>query len=106
MDDSVKSFWAKEISPGTNMISLVVERYGPFAFGIVLLLIVWQMIAQPQIESARIDFEQQRALVKELGEVATSFKAVSEQQSKTADVLRSTAELLAKTATMVTENKN
>jgi hypothetical protein len=91
-----KHFWEKEVPPGFNFISLVVERYGPFAFGIVMLLIVWVGIAQPQIEALRIDFNKQQILVQELNDVANAFKLVGEQQKRTADVLHATSELLAK----------
>ncbi len=106
------SLLEQEVPSSFNFLSLIVERYGPFAFGVILLLIVWQMVAKPQIESARIDFDQQQKLVSELGEVmgsfkligeqhrqtAEAFKLVGEQQRQTAEILRTTSELLSKTS--------
>lgn len=90
--------WHRKLPQSVNMISLLVERYGPFAFGVILLLAVWETVARPQIESHRVDFAQQQALVTELREVSRTFVVVGEQQKATADVLRTTTELLAKTA--------
>lgn len=97
-EDKETDIWHREIPKSINMISLIVERYGPFAFGVVLLLAVWEMVAKPQIESQRVDFAQQQALVAELNEVTRTFIIVAEQQKTTAEVLKSTTELLAKTA--------
>lgn len=91
-------FWEHDVPPGFNFWSLVIERYGPFAFGVFLLLAVWQVVAKPQIDAARIDFEAQQAVVKEFRESMKSFKIISEQQRQTATVLQHTSELLAKTA--------
>jgi hypothetical protein len=97
-EQSEPDIWHKKLPQSVNMISLLVERYGPFAFGVVLLLAVWEMVARPQIESHKVDFAQQQQLVTELREVSRTFLIVGEQQKATADVLRTTTELLAKTA--------
>jgi hypothetical protein len=91
------------VSFSVNFMGLIVERYGPFAFGVLLLVIVWQTIAQPQIANSKIDFAQQQSLVKELAEVANTFRIVGEQQRQTADVLKATTELLEKTASKLAE---
>lgn len=101
MDDNTRD--EKLMSAG--LLGLIVERYGPFAFGVALLIAVWQTIALPQIAASKIDFEQQAILVKELTEVAATFRATGEQQRQTADILKSTAETLERMAKQMTSVK-
>lgn len=56
------------------------DRYGPYAFGVVSLLIIWFAIVRPVIESNRIDTAQ--------------LKEIANRQAETALLLNKTADRL------------
>ena len=77
-----------ELSSG-GLANLLLERYGPYAFGIVSLLVVWLAIVKPELASRTIDFERQQLLI--------------QQMQQLSDSMRSTAVILDNTATALEE---
>ena len=77
-----------EFSTG-GLANLLLERYGPYAFGIVSLLVVWLAIVKPELASRTIDFERQQLLI--------------QQMQQLSDSMRSTAVILDNTATALEE---
>ena len=63
------------------------KQYGPFAFGIISLLMIWNMVVAPELERKNLDFEQMNHLVSQQREVI-------QQQEKTAVMIRDTALIL------------
>lgn len=54
------------------LIRLLGTVYGPYAFGIISLLIIWYSIVQPTLANNRIDTQSIAAVAKELAKVADS----------------------------------
>ena len=78
----------QKIEFSTNgVINLLLERYGPYAFGIVSLLVVWLAIVKPELASRTIDFERQQLLIEQMQQVSESMRS-------TAVILDSTAKSL------------
>lgn len=65
-------------SPG--LIRELHERYGNTAFGLVSLLVVWLVIARPQLEASR------QAMVN-IGNVASSLERTASSLDRTVDRL-------------------
>lgn len=63
-----------------NPLSEFTKTYGPFAFGIASLLILWFTIMNPELKSNRVDFQQ--------------LNAISKEQARQVDVMHSTATIL------------
>lgn len=72
-------------------IDQFVTTYGPFAFGVITLLIIWMIIIQPELKSNRLDFETHRKLLETQG-------AQNIQQEQTARTIRDTALILERVA--------
>jgi len=63
-----------------RVVNLIADRYGPYAFGIVSLLIIWYAVVRPQLEQAQLDF--------------TRLEAVTEQHRLTVQSMNVTVRLL------------
>jgi hypothetical protein len=70
----------------------LVKVYGPFAFGVASLLIIWLAIIQPELDSKRLDFESHRAVLEKLSEVG-------QQSEINVRALRDTAVILDRVST-------
>lgn len=64
--------------------------YGPYAFGVVSLLMIWYLIVGPELNRNRLDFDR--------------MQAVAEIQSDTAKTLQSSAETLRSSAATIQES--
>lgn len=49
-----------------DVVSSYVTTYGPFAFGIISLLILWFAIMKPQLDKQSLDFEAQRTIMEQM----------------------------------------
>jgi hypothetical protein len=65
------------------------DRFGPVAFGVVLLLAIWHQIVQPELDAARADRR----------EYAAVLVTVSENMRESARLFHAAAELAASTMT-------
>lgn len=72
----------------------MVKVYGPFAFGIVSLLVIWLAIIQPELENKRLDFDAQQVLIEKLGQE-------NRQSQEIARTLRDTAVVLERIVTKI-----
>lgn len=61
--------------------------YGPYAFGVASLLLIWFFIVQPELARNRIDFEKQQAIVDTQREIAATQKQTAETLDRTASRL-------------------
>ena len=71
----------------SKIFQLMSTVYGPYAFGIVSLLIIWFTIVSPQLEKQSIDFERNERAIETLKEVGHSMDQVSRSMERTATVL-------------------
>jgi hypothetical protein len=70
-----------------KLFQLLSTVYGPYAFGMVSLLIVWFFIVAPQLDRQQIDYEKNEKVVESLRSVATSMEAISRSMERTATIL-------------------
>ena len=70
-----------------KFFQLVATVYGPYAFGVISLLIVWYAIVSPQLERQAIDFKRNESVVESTREIAKSMENVVIGLQKTADAL-------------------
>ena len=71
----------------TKMFHLLATVYGPYAFGVISLLVVWFTIVAPQLERQAVDFEKNEAVIESLRSVATSMETISRSMERTATIL-------------------
>ena len=67
-----------------EVLKLVLQTYGPYAFSVASLLTIWLFIVQPQLELQAIDFKNQEAAI-------DSLQQLNSSQQMTADMLQRTA---------------
>jgi hypothetical protein len=79
-----------------RVAQLVLTVYGPYAFGVVSLLIVWYTIVSPQLDRQAVDYEKNERHIESLRSVATSMEAISRSMERTAIVLDSVVERMEK----------
>jgi hypothetical protein len=73
-------------------MQLILTVYGPYAFGVVSLLIVWYTIVAPQLDRQSVDYEKNERHIESLRSVASSMEAISRSMERTAVVLDSVVE--------------
>lgn len=85
-----------------NEVTLSVGRilanfYGPYAFGVVSLLVVWFVIVAPQLESQRVDFKQQQEVVQQLNDLSRTHAQTANTLNQASRALETTARTLERT---------
>ena len=58
---------AKHSTP-SSVASLLATHYGPYAFGVVSLLVIWFSIVKPELDSRQINFKAHNETLQMLGE--------------------------------------
>ena len=76
----------------SGLANLLLERYGPYAFGIVSLLVVWLAIVKPELASRTIDFKRQQLLVEQMQQVSESMRSTAVILDNTANSLEAMRE--------------
>lgn len=71
----------------SRIFQLMSTVYGPYAFGIISLLIIWFTIVGPQLDRQAIDFERNENAIETLQEVGRSMDQVARSMERTAVVL-------------------
>ena len=87
----------------TNPFTIFAQLYGPYAFGVCSLLLIWFTIVSPQLDKNTLDFKAQSAAINQLVErdktqeqIAETLQATSQSMSMTATILERTVERLDK----------
>lgn len=75
-----------------RVVQLILTVYGPYAFGVCSLLIVWYTIVSPQLDRQAIDYEKNEKHIEALRGVASSMEAISRSMERTATVLETVVE--------------
>lgn len=70
-----------------KLTQLIATVYGPYAFGVVSLLIVWYTIVGPQLDRQAVDYQENEKHIKALQDVSTSMETISRSMERTAMVL-------------------
>lgn len=67
----------------------IVTDYGPIAFGVVSLLLIWRQIVAPELERSRADWRLVGQAVKALAAIASQLAAVMVKLTDVVDRLES-----------------
>lgn len=59
-----------------NLIQLFSERYGPHAFGLVSLMILWFAIVKPELDTRTVSMEENKAVVKQMNEIVQAMVVI------------------------------
>lgn len=80
-----------QIPDAKEVTESLFKVYGPFAFGVVSLLVIWLAIISPEMERRQIDFEVYSKLIER-------HQQENQQQELTARTMRDAALILDKVA--------
>lgn len=47
------------------------DRYGPYAFGVASLLIIWTTIVSPQLEATKVNYEAHQRVVDQMRDIVS-----------------------------------
>jgi hypothetical protein len=71
----------------TKLFQLLATVYGPYAFGVASLLLIWFTIVAPQLERQSVDFQKNESVIESLRSVAASMETISRSMERTATIL-------------------
>jgi len=79
----------KEDHMAGKLFQLLATVYGPYAFGVASLLLIWFTIVGPQLDRQKVDFEKNEKVVESLRSVSSAMENVSRSMERTATILDS-----------------
>jgi hypothetical protein len=79
---------------GLTIAKILSTAYGPYAFGLIMFVVIWFFAIQPQLEAQRIDWQSQQQIILKLNELNRNQLVVSQTMDSTAKVLERTVEKL------------
>jgi len=82
----------KDTMVGNKIVHLLSTIYGPYAFGVSSLLIIWYTIVAPHMERQAIDYSRNEKVVDSLQGVVSSIEAAARTLERTAIVLETVVE--------------
>ena len=74
------------------------QLYGPYAFGVISLLIIWFAIVKPELDHRALDFKAQTELIAALNERGHIVTELAKTMDSTAKTMDATAEILERIA--------
>jgi len=60
-----------------SVLGTFAKTYGGAAFGTMSLLLIWYAIVAPELAARKIDYEEQKAVVTQMKEIATTMERTS-----------------------------
>lgn len=93
-------------SPYYDVWQLLSQVYGPYAFGVISLLVVWYFIVAPQLESKTVNFERNQQIVETMQAISQSLQSVSATTERTASRLEATAITMERTVEKLEDINN
>lgn len=84
---------------GTEKVNLgwikaISDTYGPYAFGVISLIVVWLFLVQPELNRRGVDWESNQKIVEQHRENCVTLEKTSATLKDTAVVLDKTSERL------------
>ena len=67
----------EEKEPTLGVISQFGKTYGPYAFGLLSLLLIWFSIVKPELQQSQVRLDEQHELIKQLQVLSRSLEDVS-----------------------------
>jgi hypothetical protein len=71
----------------SKLLQLLATVYGPYAFGVASLLLIWYMIVSPQLERQAIDYKKNEEVIISLQQVSATSLEISRALERTSLVL-------------------
>lgn len=71
----------------SKLVQLIATVYGPYAFGVASLLIIWYTIVSPQLARQTVDHQANIELVKSLSTVVQTSETTARTLERTTVVL-------------------
>lgn len=85
---------------------ILAHYYGPLAFGLVCVLLIWRMVMQPQLDAKNIDYEEHRKIVSTMQSTAAAMSSTAATMQSTSQVLERQSEVLAEILQVVREDRD
>lgn len=80
--------------------------YGPLAFGLICVLLLWRMVLQPQLDAKNIDYEEHRKLATTMQSTAAAMSSTASTMESTSQILSQQSEVLSEILQMAREDRN
>ena len=77
-----------------KLFQLLATVYGPYAFGMASLLIIWFTIVAPQLDRQAVDYQKNETVVDSLKSVASTVETTARSLERTAVTLDSVVKKL------------
>jgi hypothetical protein len=77
-----------------KIFQLLATVYGPYAFGMISLLIIWFTIVAPQLTRQAVDYQKNETIVDSLKSVAVTVETAARSLERTAITLDSVVKKL------------
>lgn len=61
-----------------NLITLLLNTYGPYAFGAALFLTIWHTTIKPQLELQALDWQAQQEILQTQNELVQNMRELSQ----------------------------
>lgn len=87
-------------------INEVVKVYGPFAFGIISLMLMWSAMIKPELDARRLEFDQHTKVLQTLNEQMRDQERTNHTIHETAVMLDRVAQRLERMQTSVAMPEN
>jgi len=78
----------------SKLFQLLATVYGPYAFGMASLLIIWFTIVAPQLDRQAVDYSKNETVVDSLKSIASTVETTARSLERTAVTLDSVVKQL------------
>ena len=85
---------ASAIASKAFSIDTIIKSYGPHAFGLITVLVIWFAMMKPQLDAARVDFSRMEDITKSLDSVSNNLEHVVKSNERISANLESAAKIL------------
>lgn len=75
---------------------LVTRIYGPYAFGLISVLLIWFWIVKPELDTRTLDFQHLNQIVDMQGQIVSGMEDTARTMEVTATILERTVDRLDK----------
>jgi hypothetical protein len=77
-----------------TIVGTLATQYGSWAFGLVCVLLIWEFIMQPQLDSMKIDYEEHRKIVATMHDTAAAMNFTAATMESTSHILERQTDML------------
>ena len=89
-----------------DVFTLFAQLYGPYAFGVASLLLIWFAIVKPELNNRAIDFKAHAEVLATLAERDRTQDEIARSMSSTAQTMAVTAQILERTVERLDRDRN